>query len=166
MACFAVTTISFTGRGCLEPPWRSRGDEPECRWQTPAMAVPGGASPPRSVRREPGSSAISLTLRSVISSFPAARTGFSRGACRGRPDARARWCQSALMAKTRSRLPLGLVYDTGALIAGEANDRRMWAFHARALQRGVLPVVPAGCVVEAWRGGRQVCLDVRHDVPH
>jgi hypothetical protein len=27
--------------------------------------------------------------------------------------------------------------------------------HARAMQRGVLPVVPAGCVVEVWRGGRQ-----------
>jgi predicted nucleic acid-binding protein len=55
----------------------------------------------------------------------------------------------------RSPLPLGLVYDTGALIAAEANDRRIWALHARAMQRGVLPVVPAGCVVEAWRGGRQ-----------
>jgi len=54
--------------------------------------------------------------------------------------------------------PLGLVYDTGALIAAEANDRRMWALHARAMQRGVLPVVPAGCVVEAWRGGRQPSL--------
>jgi predicted nucleic acid-binding protein len=52
-------------------------------------------------------------------------------------------------------LPLGLVYDTGALIAAEANDRHLWALHARAMHRGVLPVVPAGCVVEAWRGGRQ-----------
>lgn len=52
----------------------------------------------------------------------------------------------------------GLVYDTGALIAAEHNDRRMWAIHARALGRGILPVVPAGCVVEAWRGDRQVSL--------
>jgi predicted nucleic acid-binding protein len=59
------------------------------------------------------------------------------------------------MARRSPKLPLGLVYDTGALIAAEANDRRIWALHARALQRGVLPVVPAGCVVEAWRGGRQ-----------
>jgi predicted nucleic acid-binding protein len=51
--------------------------------------------------------------------------------------------------------PLGLVYDTGALIAAERNDRRMWAIHARALQRGLRPLVPAGCVVEVWRGGRQ-----------
>ena len=63
------------------------------------------------------------------------------------------------MATRRApRLPLGLVYDTGALIAAEANDRRMWALHTRAMQRGVLPVVPAGCVVEAWRGGRQPSL--------
>lgn len=59
------------------------------------------------------------------------------------------------MARRSPRLPLGLIYDTGALIAAEANDRRLWALHARAMQRGVLPVVPAGCVVEAWRGGRQ-----------
>lgn len=57
-----------------------------------------------------------------------------------------------------SRPPLGLVYDTGALIATEGNDRRMWALHARAMQRGVRPIVPAGCVVEAWRGRRQTSL--------
>lgn len=60
---------------------------------------------------------------------------------------------------TRSpRLPSGLVYDSGALIAAESNDRRMWALHARALQRGVLPIVPAGCVVEVWRGSKQTRL--------
>lgn len=52
----------------------------------------------------------------------------------------------------------GLVYGTGALIAAERNDRQMWAIHARALARGILPVVPAGCVVEAWRGDRQASL--------
>ncbi|MCY7299403.1 MAG: hypothetical protein LH616_09365 [Ilumatobacteraceae bacterium] len=36
----------------------------------------------------------------------------------------------------RPRLPLGLVYDTGALIAAEANDRRMWALHARVARAG------------------------------
>ncbi len=60
-----------------------------------------------------------------------------------------------MVARGTPRLPLGLVYDTGALIAAERNDRRMWALHARAMQRGVLPIVPAGCVVEAWRGSRQ-----------
>jgi predicted nucleic acid-binding protein len=62
------------------------------------------------------------------------------------------------MAGRTPRLPLGLVYDTGALIAAEGNDRRMWALHARALHRGVVPTVPAGCLVEAWRGGRQPSL--------
>jgi len=62
------------------------------------------------------------------------------------------------MATRGARLPLGLVYDTGALIAADGNDRRMWALHARAIQRGVLPIVPAGCVVEAWRGRRQTGL--------
>lgn len=46
----------------------------------------------------------------------------------------------------------GLVYDTGALIAAERGERRMWLLHRRALERGVLPVVPAGVLVEAWRG--------------
>ena len=49
---------------------------------------------------------------------------------------------------------LDLVYDTGALISAERGDRRFWALHARALQRKVRPIVPAGCVVESWRGGR------------
>jgi predicted nucleic acid-binding protein len=62
------------------------------------------------------------------------------------------------MSPSRPRTALGLIYDTGALTAAERNDRRMWALHARALQRGVQPRVPAGCVVEAWRGGRQANL--------
>ena len=44
----------------------------------------------------------------------------------------------------------GLVYDSGALIA-DRGERRIWALHNRALQRGVRPIVPAGCVVEVWR---------------
>ena len=62
------------------------------------------------------------------------------------------------MATSSSKVAPGLVYDTGALIAAEGNNRRMWALHARALQRGVLPVIPAACVVEAWRGGKQANL--------
>ncbi len=62
------------------------------------------------------------------------------------------------MTSASPKASLGLVYDTGALIAAEGNDRRMWALHARALQRGVRPIVPAGCIVEAWRGGRQPSL--------
>ncbi len=52
----------------------------------------------------------------------------------------------------------GLTYDTGALLAAEANRRDIWALHARALQRGVRPVVPAGALGQAWRGGSQVQL--------
>lgn len=52
----------------------------------------------------------------------------------------------------------GLTYDCGALLAGERNDRRLWALHARALQRGVLPVVPAAILAQAWRGGPQASL--------
>jgi predicted nucleic acid-binding protein len=63
-----------------------------------------------------------------------------------------------MTSRRAARAPLGVVYDTGALIAAERNDRRMWALHARAIQRGVLPVVPAGCIVEAWRGRRQISL--------
>ena len=63
-----------------------------------------------------------------------------------------------MSTRRASREALQLVYDAGALIAAERDDRRLWAIHARALQRGVRPVVPAGCVVEVWRGTRQVSL--------
>jgi hypothetical protein len=47
---------------------------------------------------------------------------------------------------------VGLTYDTGALIAADRGDRRMWLLHRRALDRGETPTVPAPVVVEAWRG--------------
>ena len=54
----------------------------------------------------------------------------------------------------------GVTYDTGALIAGERNDRRMWALHAGFISEEVVPVVPAPVLAEAWRGGpRQASLD-------
>lgn len=52
----------------------------------------------------------------------------------------------------------GVTYDTGALLAAEANRRDMWALHARALARGVQPVVPAGVLGQAWRGAPQPSL--------
>lgn len=53
----------------------------------------------------------------------------------------------------------GVTYDTGALIAAERNDRRMWALHAAFLAEEVIPVVPAPVLAEAWRGGpRQASL--------
>jgi hypothetical protein len=52
----------------------------------------------------------------------------------------------------------GLTYDTGALVAAEANDRRMWAVHARAIARSHVPTIPAGVLAQAWRGGPQPLL--------
>ena len=62
------------------------------------------------------------------------------------------------MGESRPGASVGLVYDSGALIAADRDDRRVWAIHTRSLQRGVRPVVPAGCVVEAWHGQRQANL--------
>ena len=47
----------------------------------------------------------------------------------------------------------GVTYDTGALLAAERNDRRMWALHAGFLAEEVVPIVPAPALAEAWRGG-------------
>ncbi len=53
----------------------------------------------------------------------------------------------------------GVTYDSGALIAGERNDRRMWALHVGFLAEEVVPVVPAPVLAETWRGGsRQASL--------
>lgn len=51
-----------------------------------------------------------------------------------------------------------IVYDTGALVAAERGNRRMWALHDAALREGVSPVVPAGVLAQAWRGGPQANL--------
>jgi predicted nucleic acid-binding protein len=50
---------------------------------------------------------------------------------------------------------VGTTYDTGALLAAEANRREIWALHARSLQRGQRPVVPACVLAQAWHGGPQ-----------
>jgi predicted nucleic acid-binding protein len=53
----------------------------------------------------------------------------------------------------------GVTYDTGALVAAERNDRRMWALHAGFLAEEVAPIVPTPVLAEAWRGGaRQASL--------
>jgi predicted nucleic acid-binding protein len=53
----------------------------------------------------------------------------------------------------------GVSYDTGALIAADRNDRRMWALHAGFLALEVSPTVPTPVLAEAWRGGsRQASL--------
>jgi hypothetical protein len=52
----------------------------------------------------------------------------------------------------------GVTYDTGALLAAERSDRRLWALHRRALERGLTPTIPAGALGQAWRGGPQAEL--------
>jgi hypothetical protein len=53
----------------------------------------------------------------------------------------------------------GVTYDTGALIAADRNDRRMWALHAGFLALEVSPTVPTPVLAEAWRGrARQASL--------
>jgi hypothetical protein len=55
----------------------------------------------------------------------------------------------------------GVTYDTGALVAAGRNDREMWALHAGYLAEGVIPMVPAPVLAEAWRGGaRQASLSL------
>jgi hypothetical protein len=55
----------------------------------------------------------------------------------------------------------GVTYDTGALIAAEHNDRRVWALHAAFLAEEVVPTVPAGVLAEVWRGGARQANLVR-----
>ncbi len=46
----------------------------------------------------------------------------------------------------------GVTYDSGALIAAERGERRMWARHRALLLRRVVPAVPAPVVAQSWRG--------------
>jgi hypothetical protein len=52
----------------------------------------------------------------------------------------------------------GVVYDAGALVAAERNDRRLWADHRVRLEAGVVPIVPAPVVAQVSRSPRQVQL--------
>lgn len=47
------------------------------------------------------------------------------------------------------------VYDTGALIAIDNNDRRMWAIHHLAVEEARRIVVPAVVIGQAWRDPRR-----------
>ena len=54
---------------------------------------------------------------------------------------------------------MGVTYDTGALIAADRGERRMWARHRALLGRREVPTVPAPVVAQSWRGtARQVQL--------
>ena len=52
----------------------------------------------------------------------------------------------------------GVTYDAGALLAADRGSQRMQALHRQALESGVVPVVPAGALAQAWRGGPQPML--------
>lgn len=52
----------------------------------------------------------------------------------------------------------GVTYDTGALLAADRGNRQMIANHRRVLESGVVPVVPAAVLAQAWRGGPQPLL--------
>jgi hypothetical protein len=47
---------------------------------------------------------------------------------------------------------MGVTYDTGALIAADRGERRMWARHRALLARRQVPTVPAPVVAQSWRG--------------
>ena len=52
-------------------------------------------------------------------------------------------------------MTLPCLYDAGALIALDNDDRRMWARHKLALDEGRDIHVPAVVVGQAWRDGRR-----------
>ena len=53
---------------------------------------------------------------------------------------------------------MGITYDTGALIAADRAERRIWARHRALLALREGPTVPAPVVAQAWQGGRQALL--------
>jgi hypothetical protein len=56
---------------------------------------------------------------------------------------------------------MGVTYDTGALIAADRGERRMWARHRALLRRRHVPTAPAPVVAQAWRGGPRQALLAR-----
>lgn len=52
----------------------------------------------------------------------------------------------------------GVTLDTGALLAADRGDRRVWALVGEWSTRGVEVVVPAGCIAQSWRDGTRQAL--------
>ncbi len=48
-----------------------------------------------------------------------------------------------------------VVYDAGALIAADRNDRRFWAEHRARLEMGIVPCVPSPIVAQVSRSPKQ-----------
>jgi predicted nucleic acid-binding protein len=53
---------------------------------------------------------------------------------------------------------MSVVYDAGALVAAERNDRRLWAEHRVRLELGLSVVVPAPVVAQVSRSPKQAQL--------
>jgi hypothetical protein len=53
---------------------------------------------------------------------------------------------------------VSLLYDAGALIAGEADKPHLWRLHRQALHEGRRIIVPVPVLAQVWRGSRQVSL--------
>ena len=56
---------------------------------------------------------------------------------------------------------MGVTYDTGALVAADRGERRMWARHRALLVLRKVPTVPAPVVAQGWRGGSRQALLAR-----
>jgi len=56
---------------------------------------------------------------------------------------------------------MGVTYDTGALVAADRGERRMWARHRALLTARTAPTAPAPVVAQAWRGGGRQALLAR-----
>ena len=56
---------------------------------------------------------------------------------------------------------MGITYDTGALIAADRAERRIWVRHRALLALREVPTVPAPVVAQSWRGGSRQALLAR-----
>jgi len=56
---------------------------------------------------------------------------------------------------------MGVTYDTGALVAADRGERRMWARHRALLVAREVPTTPAPVVAQAWSGGTRQALLAR-----
>lgn len=53
---------------------------------------------------------------------------------------------------------MSVVYDAGALVAAERNDRQVWADHRAWLELGIVPITTAPVVAQVSRSSRQAQL--------
>ena len=56
---------------------------------------------------------------------------------------------------------MGITYDSGALIAADRAERRIWSRHRALLVLREVPTVPAPVLAQSWRGGGRQALLAR-----